>query len=341
MAFVLPSTALLSLLATGSLMPQHTLRPPFIPHITLRSTRQPCMAEAEATATAYKPPPLDASQLSVGQTVACTILGKVGPPKGSKRVDGYTVDIGAAKPAFLPRSHVALRPNATSGKGYAELPIGGVLEGEILSVEEGGQVNVSLTRVANNRAWARVMQLVDLDVTLKAQVLRFGDAGATLDLEGLPAFLPWSHWPVPPEQRTRKLHRKLLPVKFLEASREKRRLVVSNRRVKLESATASLEPGALVEGTVKSVKEYGAVVSLDSGAGLKGLLHVSQISQVFVKDVSACFAEGDPVCAVVIKVDPDDGSISLSTKMLESKPGEMLRDASAVCERAREKLAGE
>jgi len=112
-------------------------------------------------------------------------------------------------------------------------------------------------------------------------------------------------------------------------------LALANRRVRIESATATLEPGSVVEGTVKAVRDYGAVVSLTNG--LEGLLHVSQISQVFVKDVEAVFGEGDPVRCVVIKVDADDGSISLSTKMLEKRPGEMARDASAVFERG---LAG-
>jgi small subunit ribosomal protein S1 len=107
---------------------------------------------------------------------------------------------------------------------------------------------------------------------------------------------------------------------------------VSNRRVRLESATALLEPGGVVDGTVKSLRTYGAVVTLESG--VEALLHVSQISQVFVQNVSDVLGEGDAVRCVVIKVDADDGSISLSTKMLESKPGEMLRNASAVFERS-------
>ena len=93
-----------------------------------------------------------------------------------------------------------------------------------------------------------------------------------------------------------------------------------------------IEVGSVVEGTVRAVKDYGAVVRLDSG--IEGLLHVSQISQVFVRNVSECVSEGAALRCVVIKVDEDDGSISLSTKMLESKPGEMLRNATAVYERA-------
>ena len=72
----------------------------------------------------------------------------------------------------------------------------------------------------------------------------------------------------------------------------------------------------------------------DGGGGLDALLHVSQISQAYVKDVAKVFAPGDAVTAVVIRVDPKDGVINLSTKMLEAKPGEMLRTKEACFARA-------
>ena len=60
---------------------------------------------------------------------------------------------------------------------------------------------------------------------------------------------------MPPEERTWQLHGTQLPVKFLEADRVRGRLVVSNRRVRLDSALANLEPGGIAEGAVVSVKE--------------------------------------------------------------------------------------
>ena len=61
---------------------------------------------------------------------------------------------------------------------------------------------------------------------------------------------------------------------------------------------------------------------------------MSQISQFYVSDVSKCLSEGDPVRCVVIKVGEVDGSISLSTKMLEARPGDMTRNATDVYVRA-------
>lgn len=304
------------------------------------SPRQVRMAGATAPLELYKPPSVNKAELKVGQVVTCVVLGKI-KVTNSTRSPGYSVDIGTDEPALVPRGQVALRPNATvsrDGKsypfirnGWAELPAGQVLQGEVMGISEAG-INVSLARHAAALAWDRVSQLEAEDLTIAATVLRLGEAGATLDVEGLPGFLPWSHWSLPESKRSASVHGTKLAVKFLEVDRERRRLVLSHRRVKLDEALSKIEPGGLVAGTVKEVKQFGAIVSLDDG--FEGLLHVSQLSQLFVTSPADCLSVGDRVRCIVIRVDSEDGSIALSTKMLEEKPGEMMQDAKAVYERA-------
>jgi len=301
-------------------------------------------AGLDAPLQLYSPPAVKSAELKLGQVVTCVVRGKV-KAVNSTRIVGYSVDLGAEEPAMVPSGQVTLKPNATVGRdgktypfirnGWADLPVGAVLEGQVMAIGETG-VNVSLARLAMNQAWTRVAQLAAEDLTLGAKVLRYSDAGATLDTEGLPAFLPWSHWSLPPGQRTRKLFGTTLPVKFLEVDKQRRRLVVSHRRALLENGP-TLEPGTMVEGSVKGVKDFGAIIALDDG--FEGLLHVSQVSQVFVSSPADCLKEGDRVRCVIIRVDPEDGSIALSTKMLEERPGEMVKNASAVFERAAMKAA--
>ena len=88
----------------------------------------------------------------------------------------------------------------------------------------------------------------------------------------------------------------------------------------------------MIDGKVASVRPYGAVVTIADG--LDGLLHISQVSNVFVRDIFAVLAAGDQIRCVVLKVDPSDGSVNLSTKMLEERAGDLLKDAAAVFERA-------
>ena len=290
--------------------------------------RAPERSVVRLDATDFYKPPTPAS-LSLDEIVVCTVLG---PAPAS----GYFVDIGSAKPAFLPAPDVCLLPNVTKkgthskpGQGWRELEAGDVYEGQIIGVS-GDDINVSLACAQRSVAWRRVKQLEDEDVAYNGTVLRVSEAGATVAVERLPAFVPWSHWHRPgdtPEQLS-SLVGSEIRVKFLEVDRQSKRLMASNRRVQLQERLAELAPGQVVSGTVTAIKDYGAVVRL-SDDGLDGLLHISQISQGFVKDVSAILTIGQEVRCVIIKVDAQDGSVSLSTKRLEQRPGDMLAAAAA------------
>ena len=299
----------------------------------LPPSRSAVLRACDSSEAFYKPPRLE-KPLEVGQVIPCTVLAK-------QVSGGYTVDVGAAQPAFLPKNEVALKPNQTVGRrdlgqGWAPLDPGMVFEASVMAVSADGVANVSLARLHRDIAWKRAAQLAEEDVTLQATVLRMSSIGATLDVEQLPAFLPWSHWPLPEAERTEAWFGAPLPVKFLEVDRLRSRLVVSHRRHTLEKAIddLGLQPGAVVEGVVRKVSEVGATVRL--AEGVNGLLHVSQLSQVYVRNVSAAVAPGDAISCVIINVDASEGAIGLSTKMLEATPGEMLSDAKGVHERAKE-----
>lgn len=80
---------------------------------------------------------------------------------------------------------------------------------------------------------------------------------------------------------------------------------------------AAVQVGAVVEGTVDTLKDYGAFVNLDGG--LSGLIHVSQISNQRIKHPGAVLKEGQKVTVKIIAL--KDGKISLSMKALESDAG--------------------
>ncbi len=74
--------------------------------------------------------------------------------------------------------------------------------------------------------------------------------------------------------------------------------------------------GSIVEGKVVSVMPFGAFV--DIGDKQSGLVHISEISSRYVKDINECVKKGDTVKVKVIKID-DSGKISLSIKQTEEK----------------------
>jgi len=78
-----------------------------------------------------------------------------------------------------------------------------------------------------------------------------------------------------------------------------------------------LEIGTMVEGTIKSVMTYGAFV--DIGASTDGLLHVSEITNEFVKDANEKLKAGETVQVRIKSVNVEKNQVALSAKE-ESAP---------------------
>ena len=77
-----------------------------------------------------------------------------------------------------------------------------------------------------------------------------------------------------------------------------------------------VELGNIVEGKVTSVMPFGAFIDLPGKQS--GLVHISELSSRYVKDINEYIKKGDAVKVKVIKID-DDGKISLSIKQAEEK----------------------
>ena len=73
--------------------------------------------------------------------------------------------------------------------------------------------------------------------------------------------------------------------------------------------------GAVLEGKVTGIMKFGAFVSLPGGKS--GLVHISEIANHFVKDISSLYHIGDIVKVKVIGVDKAKKRIGLSIKKIE------------------------
>lgn len=75
----------------------------------------------------------------------------------------------------------------------------------------------------------------------------------------------------------------------------------------------TLKSGNILEGTVVNITNFGAFVEID---GKTGLVHISEVSDNYVKDIRDYLKENDKVKVKVISVD-EKGKISLSIKQAE------------------------
>ncbi|HEY5576048.1 MAG TPA: S1 RNA-binding domain-containing protein, partial [Clostridiaceae bacterium] len=72
----------------------------------------------------------------------------------------------------------------------------------------------------------------------------------------------------------------------------------------------TLEAGSIIEGTVVNITNFGAFVEID---GKTGLVHISEVSDTYVKNIRDHLKEKDKVRVKVISID-ENGKISLSIK---------------------------
>jgi len=77
----------------------------------------------------------------------------------------------------------------------------------------------------------------------------------------------------------------------------------------------SIEVGSVVEGVVTGITNFGAFVELPEGK--VGLIHISEVADVYVRDVKDFLKEQDRVKVKVLSVD-DRGKIGLSIKQLQA-----------------------
>ena len=76
----------------------------------------------------------------------------------------------------------------------------------------------------------------------------------------------------------------------------------------------SYEIGALIIGKVTNVKPYALFLTFEDGS--QGLLHISEISNSYIRDIEKFGSIGDDMCVKVISVDPTNGFLRVSLKQV-------------------------
>lgn len=168
--------------------------------------------------------------------------------------------------------------------------------------------------------WAELINMMQEKTVFNVKVKEAVKGGLVTYVNETQGFIPASQISAQYVEKLEDWVGKHLDVVAITVDPEKKKLVLSGKVVMKEKEAAekaakmaAVKVGAVVEGTVDSLKDYGAFVNLDGG--LTGLLHVSQISKQRIKHPGVVLQEGQKVTVKIIGV--NDGKISLSMKALE------------------------
>ena len=176
--------------------------------------------------------------------------------------------------------------------------------------------------------WAHFEELLESKEAIPVKIENVVKGGVIAFVDGIRAFIPASKAALNHVDDLETLKGQETEAVVITAEKAGKKLVLSVRDALRKKAAADKAArmaecveGAVMEGTVDSVMDYGAFIKLDNG--VSGLLHVSQISYERVAKPADVLNKGDRVTVKIIAV--KDGKISLSKKALEEAPARKER----------------
>ncbi len=231
--------------------------------------------------------------------------------------DGVFVDIGRKNDGVLD-----VAPFKQADGTFSISPGAKVLV-NITGMNEQGQYTLTTLKVEQPKDWSALQAAFDEKKTLMGRVIEVVKGGLRVDV-GTRAFMPASRSGARDVPEMEKLVGQEIECRVTKLDTEKEDVVV-DRRVVLEEqereakqkAFDALSEGAVVEGTVRNLTDFGAFIDL---GGVDGLLHVADISWSRIGKPADVLKIGDKVPVKLLKVNRETRKVSLGMKQLQPEP---------------------
>lgn len=251
---------------------------------------------------------LRAKRIAQGQTIEGTIVG-IG-------ADVAFVDVGGKGEATIDLAELK------DADGDLEVAVGDRIQAIVLSTSGGLTLS---RRLARNAATDRQLEnAFRSGLPVEGKVDRTVKGGYEVRVGHQRAFCPFSQIDIVRTEAAQHEGR-VYTFRITEYAEGGRNIILSRRvlleeqqRVDAVAVRQSIAAGAVVRGRVTSVREFGAFVDL--GAGVQGLLHVSEMSWSRISDPSQIVKPGDEIAVKVLRVDEARQKISLGLKQLTEDP---------------------
>ena len=195
---------------------------------------------------------------------------------------------------------------------------------------EKERVSLGLKQVSPN-PWDEAEYKFPVGVKVKGKVVSLKDYGAFVELEdGIEGLIHVSEmsWTERVKHPSKVLNvGDEVECKVLEVDSKAKRISLGLKQLQAnpwDELEIKFPIGTIVEGTVKSVTDFGVFV--DIGVGIDGLVHVSDIA--WTKKFghpSEKFAKDAPIKAVVLGIDKANEKFSLGIKQLERDPWDSIK----------------
>jgi small subunit ribosomal protein S1 len=210
-------------------------------------------------------------------------------------------------------------------QGEVEVQVGDYVSVAIDAIENGyGDTILSRDKAKRLASWLALETALDSGAFVSGTVSGKVKGGLTVLVNGIRAFLPGSLIDTRPVKDLTPFEGKTMEFKVIKLDRKRNNVVLSRRAV-VEASMGeeraklleTLTEGAIVNGVVKNITEYGAFVDL---GGIDGLLHITDMAWRRVRHPSEVVQVGQELQAKVLKFDAEKNRVSLGIKQLGDDP---------------------
>jgi small subunit ribosomal protein S1 len=193
------------------------------------------------------------------------------------------------------------------------------------ALENGyGDTVLSRDRAKRLAAWLQLEQALESGELVTGTITSKVKGGLTVMTNAIRAFLPGSLVDMRPVKDTTPYEGKTMEFKVIKLDRKRNNVVLSRRAVleanmgeERQKLLETLHEGAIVNGVVKNITDYGAFVDL---GGIDGLLHITDLAWRRVRHPSEVLTVGQEIQAKVLKFDQEKNRVSLGVKQLGEDP---------------------
>jgi small subunit ribosomal protein S1 len=212
----------------------------------------------------------------------------------------------------------------SSINGVAQVKAGDKIDVFVESREdESGHVVLSKEKADKLKVWDEISAAAERDELVEGTIVARVKGGLSVDI-GVKAFLPGSQVDLRPIRNLDKLIGEKFKFKVIKFNKKRGNIVLSRRallekeRETLKRDTlAKLQEGAILDGIVKNITEYGAFIDL---GGIDGLLHITDMSWGRVQHPSEVLNVSDELKVKVLKYDQEHERVSLGLKQMQEDP---------------------
>jgi small subunit ribosomal protein S1 len=243
---------------------------------------------------------------------------------GGKQLEGTVIAV-TAESVFLDigyKSEGILPLSEFQSKGEDVTP-GDKLLVSVKGRDPDGYYELSRTRISRPKDWPALEKAFTEKATIVGMVTGLVKGGLSVDV-GVRAFMPASRSGTRDAAELEKLVGQEIRCRITKIDVTEGDVVVDRRALAEEEERAGkqrryaeVKEGDTVNGTVRSLTDYGAFVDL---GGVDGLLHVSDIAWGRVNRPEDVLTVGQAIEAKILKVDTEKQRISLGMKQLLPHP---------------------